>query len=229
MSSRRRAGTNPPARIGLAVFDLDETLAATANGYSRALRVLSAYGVDPTRFISAHDRWWTLYKSGGCTIEELYRGRMADCGLKGIVAREANDRYVEASTLVGWKRGARSVLGELRSGGTKVVILTNGGSHSQRQKAARLGLEACVDAVLISEEIGAVKPSPSAFRAALAVAGESAANAVMVGDDLKVDIEGAIAAGFGRAVWVTAAPGTVADERVVKVRRIALVPSVLSP
>ncbi len=56
------------------------------------------------------------------------------------------------------------------------MILTNGGSRSQRDKLARLRADKLVDALLISEEIGQVKPAAAAFHAALnAVTGRASA------------------------------------------------------
>ncbi|MDQ6899164.1 MAG: HAD family hydrolase [Candidatus Dormibacteraeota bacterium] len=208
------------AAIATMVFDLDDTLVATGRSYSRALSVLGGYDVDPGVFVAAHRRWWAAYQSGGCTMEELYQGRMRDCGLSGDLAREANDQFVQASAAIRWRRGARGLLTGLRSLHVKTVVLTNGGSRSQRQKMARLGLQELVDAVVISDEISQVKPSAGAFNAALQAVAGAANSTAMVGDDLKVDVEAALAAGFARAVWVTTNPRQLTDHRIVKVRRL---------
>ena len=50
-------------------------------------------------------------------------------------------------------------------------------------------------------EIGIGKPHPEAFEGALAALGVSSEPAVMIGDDLRVDIAGAQAVGLG-TVWV---------------------------
>jgi putative hydrolase of the HAD superfamily len=107
------------------------------------------------------------------------------------------------------------------------VILTNGGSQSQRGKLARLGADKLVDAVLISEETGQVKPAAAAFHAALNAVSGRASAAVAVGDDLHADVEGALAAGFSMAVWVTADRRTVPDDRIAKVRRLDQVTAIL--
>ena len=60
-------------------------------------------------------------------------------------------------------------------------------------------LESLITTTVSSAEHGYMKPHPSIFDAALAQAGVPAENAVMVGDSLKADIEGALAAGM-RAV-----------------------------
>ena len=64
-----------------------------------------------------------------------------------------------------------------------------------------------------SSEHGLMKPHPSIFRAALDLVDVPAAEAVMVGDSVRQDIDGAIAAGM-RAVLLHRAPArhALADE-----------------
>lgn len=75
-----------------------------------------------------------------------------------------------------------------------------------------------------------MKPHPSIFAAALASAGVTAGEAVMVGDSLKADVHGALGAGL-RAVWLrrsgddsTARPG-----HVPLIRRLHELPPLLWP
>jgi putative hydrolase of the HAD superfamily len=214
-------------RTETVVFDLDDTLVAAGRAYARALSVLADYHIDTRTFLATHRRWWASYQRGECTIEELYQGRMRDAGLTGTVAVTAHDRFVRAAATVRWRPGARHLLQSLRACQVKTVILTNGGSRSQRDKLARLGADKLVDAVLISEEIGQVKPAAAAFHAALnAVTGRASA-AVAVGDDLHADVEGALAAGFGMAVWVTTDRRTAPGHRITKVRRLDQVTGIL--
>ena len=58
-----------------------------------------------------------------------------------------------------------------------------------------------VDAIVDSRSHGRVKPHPTIFQAALDVLGVAAADAVMVGDSLEEDVEGARALGM-RAILV---------------------------
>jgi HAD superfamily hydrolase (TIGR01549 family) len=71
---------------------------------------------------------------------------------------------------------------------------------SSWQLTAAGGLQELVDAVVISDKIGQVKPSAGAFNAALQAVAAAANSTTMVGDDLEVDVEAALAAGFARAV-----------------------------
>jgi FMN phosphatase YigB (HAD superfamily) len=56
--------------------------------------------------------------------------------------------------------------------------------------------------VLVSGDIGAGKPEPAIFRAALSKLGLAPERVWHVGDNLEADIGGARAAGLGAAVWM---------------------------
>jgi putative hydrolase of the HAD superfamily len=77
-----------------------------------------------------------------------------------------------------------------------VVLVTNQLSAVQHAKVRRLGLEPYLTGVVTSEEAGADKPDPRIFRLALAAAGVEAGEALMVGDSLRGDVGGAVAAGI---------------------------------
>jgi putative hydrolase of the HAD superfamily len=62
-------------------------------------------------------------------------------------------------------------------------------------------LDGLISAAVSSYEHGYLKPHPSIFEAALQQAGVAANEALMVGDSLKADVEGALAAGL-RAVLI---------------------------
>ena len=97
--------------------------------------------------------------------------------------------------------GAEEVLQFIKGNGGKVAIISNGFQGVQYRKLNTTPLHKYVDTVIISEEVGAMKPSPVIFRKALeSICGEEyykeapsrARNeAIMVGDDFPNDIEGA--------------------------------------
>ena len=118
------------------------------------------------------------------------------------------------------RRGARRLLEDLRDAGRSTVILTNGTVDPQRVKAEQSGLLHLVAGVVVTEEIGFHKPDPRAFAAALALTGDSAPRAAMVGDRWEFDIEGALEAGFRRAVWVSRSRRRPADPPVKIVKSL---------
>jgi putative hydrolase of the HAD superfamily len=80
-----------------------------------------------------------------------------------------------------------------------MALVTNGASCLQREKLAASGLARHFDAIVVSGDLGAGKPEAAVFRHALDLLG--ARDAVMVGDSVPRDIDGALAAGLG-AVWI---------------------------
>ena len=87
---------------------------------------------------------------------------------------------------------AIELLRSLREAGVRTGLLTNGPSWMQRRKVELLGLEGQLDAIGISEELGASKPDPAAFTATLELMGSAPDDTVMVGDHLDWDVRGAL-------------------------------------
>lgn len=87
------------------------------------------------------------------------------------------------------------VLADLRRLGLKLAIVSNW-DCSLPETLADLGLTGLVDAVVVSAEVGARKPSPAIFEAALSRLGVEPAAALFVGDSPETDVAGARAAGI---------------------------------
>ena len=96
--------------------------------------------------------------------------------------------------------GAIALLQYLR-GHVKTGIITNNASLEQREKLNACGFTPWLDVVIISEEVGVIKPDPAIFAIALEKSGCNANEAVMVGDAWKNDILGAYQAGI-RPIWL---------------------------
>jgi HAD superfamily hydrolase (TIGR01549 family) len=90
------------------------------------------------------------------------------------------------------------VLEELRTAGLRIGVVSNG-IRDLTAFVAHHRLD--VDAIVDSRTHGRVKPHPTIFQAALDVLGVAAADAVMVGDSLEEDVEGARALGM-RAILI---------------------------
>jgi len=95
---------------------------------------------------------------------------------------------------------AAPALQELRERGLRLVVASNW-DCSLHQVIERTGLRDLVDGVVASADVGADKPAPAVFEAALAIAGCSPAEALHVGDSPSKDVAGARAAGL-RAVLI---------------------------
>lgn len=196
------------ARWGM-LLDLDGTLAdrdAAFRGWSAAF--LASYGVcHPGEVVWLIDR-----DQGGrrprhqlfedirsryeipVSVEELTREYRANLAAYLPVA---SDEVVSA---LRW----------LRINGWGIAVVSNG-PVSQHRKVTALGILDHVDAVLVSDEVGAEKPAPAIFISACSRIGVTPARAWMVGDDPLADIVGSAACGL-RAAWVSGGrdwPGTL--------------------
>ena len=74
-----------------------------------------------------------------------------------------------------------------------VTLLTNGITVIQRARLARTPIREWIDDVVISQEVGAAKPDPRIFE--IALNGLDPRDALMIGDGVRSDVEGANRAG----------------------------------
>ncbi len=98
--------------------------------------------------------------------------------------------------------GARAALARVRARGLRTALVSNW-DHAAAGPAMleRTGLADLLDHVVISEAVGARKPDPRIFRAALAPFRAAPAAALHVGDLARSDAWGAGRLGF-RTVWI---------------------------
>jgi putative hydrolase of the HAD superfamily len=96
---------------------------------------------------------------------------------------------------------ARSLLGDMRSAGLRIAIVTNGQTQMQLAKVKSLGLQPLVDAVVISEAVGAKKPHPHIFHEALRRISCASERVLFVGDNPALDVVGAASLGM-RTAWL---------------------------
>lgn len=94
----------------------------------------------------------------------------------------------------------RSALAELRAAGWTIGIVTNGMADNQEGKIRRTGLDALVDGWVVSDAVGARKPSPAIFEA-LATRLSCVLDGWMIGDSLELDVAGGTAVGL-RTAWL---------------------------
>lgn len=90
-------------------------------------------------------------------------------------------------------------LRRVREAGLIAAVLTNGDGTHQRLKLERVGLVDEVDRVFTSDEFPLGKPDPAPFLGTCSALGIEPGEALMVGDSLGADVEGALGAGL-RAV-----------------------------
>jgi HAD superfamily hydrolase (TIGR01549 family) len=92
-----------------------------------------------------------------------------------------------------------------------MVLLTNGNTTHQRMKIVAHDLERWFRHVVVSEEVGLVKPDPAIFAHAIAPLGMLPERALHIGDMRSQDIAGARAAGW-QSAWVNRAGRPAEDD-----------------
>jgi putative hydrolase of the HAD superfamily len=163
--------------------------------------------------ISSWEALWCRYEGDD---DELRAMREWSPGFRRDAWRDALERQgfeddelaTELGERFGEERRARHetfedaapVLDALR-GDYRLALVTNGASCLQREKFEASGLVDRFDAVVVSGDLRSAKPDPAVYAHALDALGAAPGDAVMVGDSLANDVDGALAAGLG-AVWV---------------------------
>jgi putative hydrolase of the HAD superfamily len=133
---------------------------------------------------------------------EVWNLALADQGVQDpMLAEELGEKYdIECHARHHRFADVPACLDELSNSYT-LGLITNGASCLQREKLATAGLDEYFDVVVVSAEFGVAKPNRSIFAHALSLIGSDPEQAVMIGDSLTRDIDGAIAAGL-KGVWV---------------------------
>jgi len=136
--------------------------------------------------------------------------------------REAMLRSIRFSAFA----DAAPALEDLRGRGLRAVVASNW-DCSLPQALEQAGLRSLVDGVVASAVVGAAKPAPELFRAALELVGAEPEDALHVGDSLEKDVEGARAAGL-RAVLIARDGGAEPDRDTPVIRSLAELPALLT-
>jgi phosphoserine phosphatase len=162
---------------------------------------------------------------------EAWSLALADQGVHDpVLAEELGERY-------GTERRARhdrfadvpACLDELRDS-YELALITNGASCLQREKLTAAALDDYFDVVVISGEFGVGKPERSIFEHTLSLLGSDREHAVVVGDSLARDVDGAIAAELS-AVWVNRSGSSRPEDRpgLVEITTLGDLPGALQP
>lgn len=211
----------PDALHGLdtVFFDLDGTL-LDESGLPAAVRGAceaagARCGVDPDDLLASNTRVWAdlwpeVYEEwmvggadAGAIGADAWRRTLAGCGVHDEAVVQ-----LAVSTHEDLERRAhrvfpetRDVLDALHERGLRVGLVTNGAASAQRAKLRALDLESRFDPLVISSEVGVMKPDTRIFEHAVAQARTAPERAAMVGDHLWHDVEAAQSAGL-RGVWI---------------------------
>lgn len=206
------------------LFDMDGTLldhasASAAAGAAFVARVRPDLPVEAAMELwsDADHEGYDRFLAGELTFAERRR-----YGVRGLVPAlvGAPDDVVDA-TFAGyladyraqWRAypDARPALAAILDLGLRVAVVSNNSLAQTQEKADVIGLPPELAPVVASEEVGAAKPDPRIFLAACEAVDTVPDETLMVGDDLRGDVLGALRAGL-RAVWLNRDdPRTVED------------------
>lgn len=193
-------------------FDLDRTLwDFEANSHDELMAIWKRNGLHqlgislPEEFIKVYkqinEECWEAYRKDEITKEKLrgerFRRTLAFYGVEDEdLAEEIGRQYVtnspQRTKLVDYTHEVLLYL----SGKYELHMITNGFEEVQHIKLAQSGLEKYFGEVITSEMAGVKKPAQQIFDMAISRSGASPGTSVYVGDDLVVDILGAISAGW---------------------------------
>lgn len=189
-------------------FDLDhtlwdfdrnanETLLELYESYALVNLGLNSSKVFIDKYTENNHALWRRYHLGEITKETLRQERFRQTFLELGVSPEAvplqfEEDYVRISpTKTNLFAGAKDVLAQLQNR-YQLHIISNGFKETTHLKMHLCELNPYFSQVIISEDVGINKPNKAIFEYALAKAGASKYNSVMIGDSLEADIYGAL-------------------------------------
>lgn len=188
-------------------FDLDRTLWDFEANSKQALDILyhelklSDFTEHFLQFLHVYKKinsdLWEQYAKNKISKEELRFSRFTKTlehfGVNDdLLAQRLSDGYVEISpnqTLL--FPNTLETLTDLKNQDYQMSIITNGFPEVQYRKLDNCGLSPFFDHVICSEMVGYAKPDKRIYQYALDKTQATAANSVMIGDDLKADVLGA--------------------------------------
>jgi putative hydrolase of the HAD superfamily len=174
--------------------------------------------------ISASEALWCRFEGDGAEVSALrawapsYRREAWRLALAEQNAGDASLAETLAERFMAERRARHETYPDSDAALTELgarhplALVTNGASCLQREKLAASGLGHHFGAVIVSGEVGRGKPHAAVFALALERLGATSEGAVMVGDSLARDIDGARAAGL-RPVWINRAGAPRPPER----------------
>lgn len=188
-------------------FDLDNTLWDFKTNSRHAMNTtfeafcLHDKNVAFDKFFAVYsennNKLWEAYRKKEVVKKELIRQRFQltfdVLNITGIDAQEMNDFYLtEMPRQVHLVDGTLKVLDYLKNNGYRLFIITNGFRMVQHKKLQSSGLASYFEKIFISEEVKCPKPGKEIFQYAIKSSNARKNSSLMIGDDLDVDVKGAL-------------------------------------
>lgn len=199
-------------------FDLDDTLwAFSANARETFREVYLKYEFQ--RYFDSFEHYYSLYQKrntelwieygvGKITKDELNRQRfffpLQSVGItdEALARQFAEDFFAIIPTKQGLMSHAKEVL-EYLSPRYNLYILSNGFRELQYRKMCAAGIERYFKKIILSEDLGVMKPWPGIFNFALSATQSELHESLMIGDSWEADITGAQGIGMHQVFYNT--------------------------
>lgn len=186
--------TNETVLVRMVALDLDGTLVDQEDAAARwAEEFIRTHDLDVSVDVVASAL--TERRPKGEIFSELIATHRIDLGPDQMWA----DYRRRMPQLVTCTDEDRNALVALRAAGWRLGIVTNGMVDNQEGKIRQLGLDALVDAWVISDEVGVRKPAPEIFHL-LSARLDCPLDGWMIGDSVELDISGGAAVGLRTAL-----------------------------
>jgi putative hydrolase of the HAD superfamily len=219
-----------PLVLDAVVFDLDDTLHDDALSLTNAARhVAQVCFEDPEvgaraakAYVRVLEQFWVGLQGSAVTKSVTgMRARVWTEALEDFPGLPADHGERCAAVYDSYRRehfvlwdGVRELLTDLRARGSRLGLLTNGFTETHQEKIELLGLRSFFDTIIISDEVGMIKPDPRVFRLACERLGVAPEQATMVGDRFDKDVSGAQGIGM-KTLWVNVRGELPHNEHVV--------------
>ena len=197
-------------------FDLDDTLwAFSVNARDAFEEMYRKYDYDRFFHSFAHFyelyqkrnlELWEAYEQGQVTKEELNRQRFlypleqVGAGDADLAQHFSTDYFSVLPTKKKLMPHAREVL-EYLSGRYRLYILSNGFRELQSCKMRSAGIDGYFRKVVLSDDIGVLKPHATIFHFALSATQSQLEESLMVGDNWTNDVAGAAGVGMHQVFY----------------------------
>ena len=190
-------------------FDLDHTLwdfEKNSDLTFQKIFKMNDLSVDLHSFLEVYRplnfKFWKLYREEKVTKSELRYGRLKNTfdalnfPISDTLIYLIADQYIEH--LADFNHlfdGAIEILDYLNQKYT-LHIITNGFEEIQTKKMINSKIYHYFEKVITSESVGVKKPNPKVFKHALEIANANIDQAIMIGDSIEADINGALGVGM---------------------------------
>jgi putative hydrolase of the HAD superfamily len=203
--------TMPPGRTEVVVFDVDDTLYLEHDYVRSGFHAVDAWATESLGIHGFEKLAWTAFEDG--VRGSIFDAALIGCGLEPtpeLIARLVGV-YREHTPAIGLLPDAAACLGALK-GRARLAVVSDGPLQSQLAKVRALGLEALVDEIVLTEELGAGfgKPNPRAFELVEERLGAAGGACVYVADNPAKDFDGPAGRGW-RTVRIRRAGGLHRD------------------